>query len=345
MVNEGFELNLVISCFITHDRRENLCNRFEMFLGTLESYAKISWDNIYVFVELDLEFSGRENDIIQILENKFACNSIYFNNFRIVDQKSWKDFFDGKLGHKKLFWFTQNDDHPYLDNDINYLIAGCEQLASYKDQLASIYLSHWPEMLRLSGKNSSQKVVQNFIEFNGFLIDAIQIFNSKMIYEVFFKTDWKGKEYKRIDTLLVDKSIWGEEQGNIKRCDQKIIVPMKEICRKFAGYSHVRMSSVPPLKVTYRLESEKPTNDIIRRNMTAEHESFWTKGNSFSVPEKWIEISSALYGTNRSKTDPVKYINLIPNKPIGLQFRIVHKFKGLKRSLRKLKKYFAKNYF
>ena len=344
MVNEGFELNLVISCFITHDRRENLCNRFEMFLGTLQSYAKIPWDNIHVFVELDLEFSGRENEIIQILENKFSTESIYFNNYRIIDQNSWKDFFDGKLGHKKLFWFTQNDDHPYLDNDINYLMAGCEQLARYEDQLASIYLSHWPEMLRLSGKYSTQKVVQNFIEFDGFLIDAIQIFNSSMIYEVFYKTDWKGKEYKRIDTLLVDKSIWGEEHGNIKRSDQKIIVPMKEICRKFVGYSHVLMSSVPALKITYRLESEIPTDDTIRRNMTAYHDSLWTKGNNFSVPEKWIKISSTLYGTNRSKTEPLKHINIVPKKLIGLNFRLVHKFKALKRLLRKFRKFLAKNY-
>ena len=46
MSDKDFELNLVISTFITHDRKINICNRFEMFLGTLQSYSKIKWNNI-----------------------------------------------------------------------------------------------------------------------------------------------------------------------------------------------------------------------------------------------------------------------------------------------------------
>ena len=163
------------------------------------------------------------------------------------------------------------------------------------------------------------------------------------------KTEISQKAKERIEKsrppLLIDKSIWGEKYGNISRSDQKIIVPLKELCRKFVGYSHVGMSSVPTLKITHRIESEIPTVDIIRRNMTAKHHSLWTKGNKFSVPEEWIEISSDLYGREKRLTEPLKKINIVSKNTVSVKYRIIHKLKAFKRSLRKLRKFLIKTNF
>ena len=332
MFDKDFELNLVISSFITHDRKINTCNRFEMFLCTLHSYSKIQWDNIYLFIDLDFEFSGRENEIVNLVKDNFLFQNFYFKNNRILTQASWQEFFHSKLAPKNLFWFTQNDDHPYLDNDIKYLYTGCEILKDYSDVPASLYLSHWPEMLKLSGKNKDPIINQNFIEFDGFLIDAIQVFNSELIKAIFFEKDWEGKEYKRIDTLLRDKFIWGDNEGNIVKSDQKILVPLKELCRKFSGYGHVNMTSVSPLRLTYSLVSEQMTKDSIQRIMTAKHQSLWTENNSFEIKDEWIDISCNLYGKRQRKLNPIISISIKHNTKSNFLPLINHYLKKIKRS-------------
>jgi len=296
MNTSDFKLNLVISCKVTHDRPVNLCNRFDMFLGTLESYSRIPWNNVYLFVDLDNEFADRLHEILDVVQAKFSCECFVFNDFRILDQVAWQEFFLNKLSDDSLFWFTQNDDHPYIDDDIGYLLSGCNLVRQAGQIPCSLYLSHWPEILKLSGKLETPHAVSNYIVFSGFLIDSIQIFNSELIRQVFFQCDWGGKQYKRIDTLMRNVSFWGEDKGNVSRNDQLIYVPLKEICRKFAAYSHVYMDKVPPLKLSFRLESEAKTHGSLREMMTASHSSFWTAGNSFDVPESWIKRSIELYG-------------------------------------------------
>jgi hypothetical protein len=149
--------------------------------------------------------------------------------------------------------------------------------------------------LRLSGKLAQPEKVGNYIRFHATMLDAIQIFSSKFIRYIFLDVNWGGKRYKRIDTLLRQRSIWGESNGNMDDGLQVIYVPLRELCRKFSAYGHVHMHNVLPLEFSYEIQKPNRDRQDVISLITAEHSSMWTKDNDFSIPEEWIEQSVNLY--------------------------------------------------
>ena len=62
-----------------------------------------------------------------------------------------------KFSISQPVYFTQNDDHIFVDDNDYMLQEGLELLAAHKTEFKTIYLSHWPEVLKLSGKENLQK--------------------------------------------------------------------------------------------------------------------------------------------------------------------------------------------
>ena len=52
----------------------------------------------------------------------------------------------------RLVLFTQNDDHIYVDYDASYLQKGLELMRSDYSLFKTMYISHWPELLRVCTK-------------------------------------------------------------------------------------------------------------------------------------------------------------------------------------------------
>ena len=82
-----------------------------------------------------------------------------------------------KHGPDELVWFTQNDDHVFIDFNMYILNEGLEILKNDKNKHKSIYFSHWPEILKMSGKFEEPIVIGNYINFKRTMLDSIQIFN------------------------------------------------------------------------------------------------------------------------------------------------------------------------
>ena len=106
----------------------------------------------------------------------------------------------------------------------------------------TLYLSHWPEIVRVSGSNREYQINGNYIIFNCTLVDSIQIFNLKYLYHIIVETIWTDPNYTRID--FVFPQIFNGERK------QTLFASLKEQCRKFDGYDHVQMdpSNCPPYK-------------------------------------------------------------------------------------------------
>jgi hypothetical protein len=286
---------LVISCFITHKRPVNRYDRLDIFKHTLKSYSKINWKNVYLFIKLDWEFRSRRGELKEFINTVFHGVSVQIEWTRYEKQGEWKSFIETVTKEDDLIWFTQNDDHPFIDEDLSVLNEGVNLLESDPAPFKSLYFSHWPEILRLSGKLSQPEKVGNYIRFHATMLDAIQIFSSKFIRYIFLDVNWGGKRYKRIDTLLRQRSIWGESNGNMDDGLQVIYVPLRELCRKFSAYGHVHMHNVPALEFSYEIQKPNRGRQDVISLITAEHSSMWTKDNDFSIPEEWIEQSVNLY--------------------------------------------------
>jgi hypothetical protein len=260
---------------------------------TLKSYSVLSWNKIYLFLKLDDEFLPFADELNAYIHSIFPTTKVYITWDRFETQDDWKPIIKKILKTNDLVWFTQNDDHPFVDINDDLIKEGQLILERQKNSLASVYLSHWPEILKLSGKNMVPLRTGNYISFNATLFDAIQIFTPALLKYVFCEIEWVGN-FTRIDTILRQRKIWGES-GNTDLELQIVYVPLREQCRKFMGYSHVNMNSVAMLRPTYDLAFIDRSPSSVQNLMTAKHKSLWTKENRFKIPQRWINDSQDLY--------------------------------------------------
>jgi hypothetical protein len=124
---------------------------------------------------------------------------------------------------------------------------------------------------------------------------------------LFTKLDWRGKALKKIDNLVLQRSVWCDPK-NVRDRDghfyidnlQTVYVPLRELARHFDGYSHVWIKDgpndeFPLLKIPHEANIFNRSSGMIRRQMQATQDSEWTEGNTFTVPNEWVETSIALY--------------------------------------------------
>lgn len=100
----------------------------------------------------------------------------------------------------------QNDDHVYLEKDDSILQEGLQlMLNDNNSQFKSMYITHWPEIIKYSGKFQKPLVKDNFIIFKGTRLEATQIMNPALLQFLFITYDWKinhgDRESVRIDDL------------------------------------------------------------------------------------------------------------------------------------------------
>ena len=282
---------LLLNVFITHDRPHNPCNRFDAFKVTLKSYSKINWSKIYLRIKLDDEFQPRKTELVEWIEQWLPGADLKFERYEY--QYEWKELIERVCSEDEFIWMTQNDDHVFVEEDAAYLETGLELMKKDPAQFKTLYFSHWPEILRLSGKLGPPERVGDWVKFKCTLLDSIQIWNANYLRFLFIDLDWCGQSFKRIDGLLFQVPIWGF--GNILHSIQTLYVPLKELCRKFNGYVYVDATEAPPLTLD-NYTCERTTENVRLLMRAPSQNSGWTANNPFRVPEEWINTSLRLYG-------------------------------------------------
>lgn len=291
---------LIISCFITNQRHNNRYDRLEVFKYTLYSYRNIPFDELYFFILLDNEYSSEINNLNTFIYSNFNNinkSKIHIINDRYYQQIQWIPFMQKikeQYGPNELIWFAQNDDHVFVDFNMEILNEGIELLKLEKNNRKSIYYSHWPEIIKMSGKYETPTLIGNYVKFNNSLLDSIQIFNVEFLCYIFIEYKWKTN-YTRIDGILNELTPVPSQENIL---NQTIYVPLREIARKFNGYDHVRMNRTdcPPLNLptnTFIYSKEKIIN-----KMLIQHESAWTINNNFIIPQEWVDINLSLHPEN-----------------------------------------------
>jgi len=288
---------LLMSSFITHDRPSNRHNRLDILMMTLKSYSRLRWREVHFYLKLDEEFEPYKVELERFIKMNFQDTDVNISWFRIETQKDWEPISARIALLDDFIWFSQNDDHPFIDLDTELIYDGLRLLEEEPNEYASIYLSHWPEILKLAGKNGEPKRKGNYISFDGTLLDSIQILTPRLFQYIFTELDWEGKSFKRIDELLRERAIWGEI-GNTDITLQKIYVPLREQCRKFMAYAHVSMDAVDSLKPRFEIEPVGRSAQEVEDLIFAEHHSFWTANNDYVLPKDIVAVVQELYGND-----------------------------------------------
>ena len=331
------KLNLVLSCFITHKRDKFQGSRIKEFLSTLHSYGNIAWNNVYLFIKLDTDLSHYEAEVEYIARAalNYKCIDIKFE--RITTKVEWQDFFNTKLGSDQLWWFTQNDDHPYLNKDALFFKKILFHLSNQGNP-SSIYLSHWPEILRVASNQQYKVIDESLLEFRGLLLDSIQIFNEQMIFYIFYQLDWPPGNLNRIDSLIISNNI-ADGGISLESHSQTILVPLKELCRKFIGYDHVKLNF--PTKLTF-FPAIRPVlydDKNLLRYVTADHVSAWAKKNIHQLSNEIIKYILLNNGTGNcvsSRHSKVPFITKKINMLRERSYYFLNIFLFPKRILRKI---------
>jgi hypothetical protein len=188
-----------------------------------------------------------------------------------------------------------------------------------KSAFKSMYTSHWPEILLLSGKNGTQERVGNFIKFRATILDHFQIYNVRLLKFLILQLYWENLSVNRLEALafnadlflgsvLAPDGIVPSMSERVRMCHslynidklQTIFIPMKELCRHFDGYDHVHIpidssSPFPALVLPGEANNFNVNRELVKRKIRCHHSSIWTQGNTFIIPEEWEENILKLY--------------------------------------------------
>ena len=130
---------LILSVYVTNQRGYNRYSRDEIFAYMLKSYRNIPFTEIYLFILIDKELLHQhnyfyKNDLTQFIHNTFnklPTDKIHIEYTRYTLQSEWLSFIQNiyvKHGKDELVWFIQNDDHIFVDYNMDILVEGIEHL-------------------------------------------------------------------------------------------------------------------------------------------------------------------------------------------------------------------------
>lgn len=290
----------------------------QVFRYAMRSYFALPIMHFYLFIELDAEFRSEREHFEKELTSSLGGRLQHLQFTRILIQPLWRQFMSsiGSGNHSgRLVFFLQNDDHVFVDVDTSVLCRGLTLLHSEPSRYKSLYMSHWPEALRLSGKVSPPERIECLVRTNLTMLDSVQVFNLGFLHHVLVELEWpRGLKLARIDTLIYQRAVWGRGKSLIPGVDtetsmQTFFVPLRELCRKFDAYAHVRIpfSTVPQLELNHTVLVRSV--DTLTRAMLAGKPGRdpWAARNAFKIPDEWVSTMLHLYGVkgNMSYTQEV----------------------------------------
>ena len=313
-------MDMIISSFITSQRsRPNRYSRMQVFRYAMRSYYALPIMHFYLFIELDTEFKGERENFEKELTSTLGGRLQHLQFTRILTQPSWRQFMSsiGSGNHSgRLVFFLQNDDHVFVDVDTSVLCRGLTLLHSEPSRYKSLYMSHWPEALRLSGKVSPPERIECLVRTNLTMLDSVQVFNLGFLHHLLVELEWpRGLKLARIDSLILQRAIYGRGRSLIPGVDtvtsmQTFFVPLRELCRKFDAYLHhpgIPFSAVPQLELNHTVLVRSV--DTLTRAMLAGKPGRdpWAARNAFKIPDEWVSTMLHLYGVkgNMSYTQEV----------------------------------------
>jgi len=196
------------------------------------------------YVTLAPELAHRQEELDAYIHELFPEEKLHLKWKRNDFGRDWRQNMDELLTDpNELVWLAANDDHIFLDSDLNIVRSAINTLDNDSDPNALVYYSHWPEQMRMAHHLNGQLTDDgNFVKFNWETFDGIMILKAGRL-----KKYWE-RDYG--DALMFKPDYLAAHHGY--QCPSTVYSPTKEIVRHYEGYSHVGTGCdnvMPPLYV------------------------------------------------------------------------------------------------
>ena len=255
-------------------------NRFDIFKYCLASRAVMAplVDKYIFYIDL-AEFSPRQAEMQEYMESIFPTDKLEIHWHRIERTRDWRKLCEQFTNDNDLIWYEGNDDHIFIDYNLDMIAASQSTLKADPDPNAVMYYSHWPEQMRMSLLHNGELTADgNFIKFTWDTVDSLLLMKVSRFKRYWFETDCGEDNMYRTDPL-------GWQYGY--KISGTVYSPARELVRHYDGYSHVGKllgAIAPPLYVP---------PDFFDRNMRvrigyAERQAGWT--NLYSAAERLYSI-------------------------------------------------------
>ena len=291
---------LLLTTFLTNSRMHgapNYFSRYDVFKYMLYSYRNIPFSEIYLFILLDGEFSEKKDEMTSYIYETFSnltSDKIHIIHDRYTRQEQWIPFITHiieKHGLNESVFFMQNDDHIFVDFNMDILNEGVQLLENDTNEYKAVTISHWPESIRFASKFKLRTLCGNYVKIACTSIEGMKIYNLKTLHFIFIQHKWR-QEHVRVDMIIMELTDRPNEDNFLSMNNY---IPLRELIRHFDGYDHVGMdrTACPPLKLpsnTFCYSKES-----LVKKMTAPHNSYLTLNNDHPIPQEWIDINLSLH--------------------------------------------------
>lgn len=258
-----------------------ISNRFDIFKYCIASRAVMAplVDKFVFYIDL-AEFAPRQAELYEYMLTIFPADKLEVNWYRIDRTQTWRDMCTERLtDDNELVWYEGNDDHIFIDSNLDMIKASIATLNADSDPNAVVYYSHWPEQMRMSMVQNGQLTPDgNFIKFQWDTVDSLLLMKASRFKRYWFETDCGEDNMYRTDPL-------GWQYGY--KIPGTVYSPTRELIRHYDGYSHVGKllgTIAPPLYVPLGFFA----NDMKVRIGYPDRKEGWT--NLYSAAERLYSI-------------------------------------------------------
>jgi len=222
-------------------------DRMDVFKYCLSSYAVLSplVSKYILYVQLEKGWEHRKDDLNDFILKNIPNDKLELHWHRNTTVEEWQNVYnDLEKINDKVVWFAGNDDHIFVDYDLNCL-SGCINALEESAPLSACFYSHWFETIRMAGRhNASLHPNGHCVNFPWAIHDSIRMVRKEVIKHYFFEKDFRYQNgnFWRWDRIK-------EFSGNDIMLNT--FIPTRELCRHFDGYSHVGnlFNFGPPLEI------------------------------------------------------------------------------------------------
>ena len=267
-------------------------DRVDIFKYMISSYSAFEslTSKYLIYVELEKGWEYRKDEIEEFIFNELPNKKIeiYWHRHSTVDE--WRNFYLDKLENAddNIIWFSGNDDHIFMDHNLDCLKSGIFGLESSSNPYSAMFYSHWFETIRVAAKmNAKLDNSGHFVSFPWAIHDSIRVMRKELWKHYWFDHDFSHADGKlwRVDSI----KDWTNDDI---MCN--IQVPTKELCRHFDGYGHVSTELFnygPPLEIP---EGFFNRNIKIQYGSGKSIDESFTNIDPFAVHLKCLDINNGV---------------------------------------------------
>ncbi len=199
--------------------------------------------SFHFYIQLEGEFESRQQELEEYIRGLFSSDKLDLHWHRNNHTADWRKVCEEILpDNNEVIWFAGNDDHIFIDYNLDVVRSAIDTLHNEPDPNAVVYYSHWPEQMRMAHVlGGTLTADRNFVKFNWDNFDGIHMFKASR-----FKRYWYDADYGKAMVFRPD-DLYNHFGYSLPAV---YYAPTRELVRHYDGYVHVGkaiINQAPPL--------------------------------------------------------------------------------------------------